>query len=83
MAQKEYSKLTDQELLAEAKKSKSNSTINALIIGFIVGVVIYGVVKNGFGFFMLIPLVLAYKFSNKPKSNVALEKELAARDLKK
>ena len=41
MTQKELSELTDEELLAEAKKMKSASIINATLIGAMIGIIIY------------------------------------------
>jgi len=64
MKQKELSELSDQELLAEAKKVKSANIMNAFLIGFLVGIVIYSVVKNTWGLLTLIPLYLAYKLIN-------------------
>jgi riboflavin transporter FmnP len=69
MQQKILSELTEQELLQEAKKMKSTSITNAVIIGFLVGIVIYSVAKNGLGFFTLIPLFIAYKFANASNYN--------------
>ncbi len=80
MTPKELSELTDQELLDEAKKVKSNSITNALIIGFLIGIIIYSVVKNSLGFFTLIPLFFIFKVFN--KNNKALEKLLKERKLK-
>lgn len=84
MDQKELSDLTDQELLDEAKKLKSFSLTNAFIIGFLVGIVLYSVIENTFGFLMLIPLYMAYKFTNDPKAKrrETLEKLLKERGLK-
>tara|TARA_R110002072_G_scaffold196769_1_gene354147 strand:+ start:216 stop:464 length:249 start_codon:yes stop_codon:yes gene_type:complete len=82
MRPQDFSDLTDQELLDEAKKVKSNAIMNATLIGFMVGVVIYGVAKNNLGFFFLIPLFLAFKFFHKPQNNEALEKVLKERNLK-
>jgi len=82
MTQKELSELTDQELLDEAKKMKSTSIINAVLIGFLVGILIFSVVKNSLGFFTLIPLYFIYKIVNKSKDNKALEKLLKERKLK-
>jgi len=82
MNQKEPSQLTDEELLKEAKKSKSTAVINATLIGFMMGVVVYSIVKNTWGFFTLIPLFLAYKIFNNSKKNKALEEELTKRKLK-
>lgn len=81
MKQEELSELTDQELLDEAKKMKSASIINALLIGFMVGVIIYSIVKNSIGFFTLIPLFLVYKIFNGSKDNNALKKILKDRNL--
>lgn len=82
MSPQELSELTDQELLNEAKKAKSNSVTNATLIGLMMGVVIYGIAKNNLGFLFLIPLFLAFKFFKKPKSDEALEKVLKERNLK-
>src|SRR6188472_521560 len=82
MKQKELSELTDQELLDEAKKRKSTSIMNAVLIGFMIGVVVYSIVKNSWGFLTLIPLFLAYKLFNSSKNNEALEKLLKERNLK-
>jgi len=83
MNQRSLSELSDEELLQEAKKLKSNAIINAVLIGFLIGIVIYSVAKNTFGFLMLIPLFLAYKLMNKPKHNhQELEVLLKERKLK-
>jgi hypothetical protein len=58
MTQKELSALTDQELLDEAKKKRSTSIINAVLIGVTIGIVIFSIVKNSLGFFTLILLFL-------------------------
>lgn len=56
---KDYSKLTLGELLTEEKKIKKMEITSAVIIGFLIGVMVYGVVKNGFGFlYIFIPLLL-------------------------
>ena len=85
MIQKELSELTDEELLAEAKKVKSSAIISATLIGFMVGIVFYSIVKNGLGFFTLIPLFFAFKVFHNPKNNErnkALEELLKERNLK-
>jgi ABC-type phosphate transport system permease subunit len=68
MDKKEYTQMTDQELLEEAKKLKSFSITNALLIGFLAGVIVYSVVKNSWGMFTLIPLYFIYKMINDPKN---------------
>ncbi len=64
MKQNELSELTDQELLEKAKKKKSTAITHALLIGFLIGIVIYSIVKNSWGFFTLIPLFFIYKLFN-------------------
>lgn len=73
MEQKDFSKLTDQELLEEAKKMKSNAIINATLIGIMIGIVVYSILKNSIGFFTLIPVFFALKMLNKPNEHVALK----------
>jgi len=83
MEKKLLSELTDQELLQEAKKRKSTSITNAFLIGFLVGIVVYSVAKNTWGFLTLIPLFLIYKLVNKPKyDDKELENILKERGLK-
>lgn len=83
MIQKELAQLTDQELLQEAKKVKSDKIITAALIGFLAGVIVYSVVKKSFGFLTLIPIVFIYKLINKPKYNAKeLEEVLKERGLK-
>jgi len=67
MEHKNLSELSDEELLKEAKKLKSAAITNAFLIGFFIGIVCYSVVKNGFGFFLIIPLFIAYKLANNGK----------------
>ncbi|MFK8164842.1 MAG: FUSC family protein [Lewinella sp.] len=73
MTDKAPSKSTDQELLDEAKKTKATAIINAVLIGMVIGIVIYGVAKNNISFFALIPLFLAFRFFNKSKNDETVE----------
>ncbi|MCF8369421.1 MAG: hypothetical protein K9G76_10295 [Bacteroidales bacterium] len=82
MKQKELSELTDQELLQEAKKMKSTSIIDAVLIGFLIGIVIYSIVVNSLGFITLIPLFFVYKLIHKPNNDKALKRILKERNLK-
>lgn len=83
MEPKKLTDLTDQELLQEAKKRKSAGIMNAVLIGFLVGIIFYSVVKNTVGFFTLIPLFLAYKLINNSKYNSKeLDELLRERNLK-
>ncbi|GAB3895172.1 hypothetical protein GCM10028803_11310 [Larkinella knui] len=51
---KDYSKMTLDELVSEEKKLKSQKTILAVFIGFIVGIAIYSATNKGF----LLPVIL-------------------------
>jgi hypothetical protein len=83
MTERKLSELSDEELLQEAKKMKSNSIMNAVLIGFLAGIIIYSVVKNTLGLVTLIPLFLAYKLVNKSNyNNQELESILKERNLK-
>jgi hypothetical protein len=84
MEHKEYSKLTDQELIDEAKKMKSFSITNALFIGFLAGAIFYSIVKNSWGMLTLIPIYFIYKMVNDPKNkkNKELQSILKERNIK-
>jgi len=83
MEAKNLSELTDQELLQEAKKMKSTLIINALLIGFLIGVVFYSVMVNSLGFLTLIPLLFAYKLVNNSNRNKKeLDRVLKERNLR-
>lgn len=81
MKHKELEKLSDQELLELAKKEKATNIMDAVLIGFLIGVVFYSIVKKTYGFLTLIPLFFAYKIIKKPK-NIELQKILKERNLK-
>jgi uncharacterized membrane protein YbjE (DUF340 family) len=83
MEQKKLTELTDQELLQEAKKMKSASITNAVLIGFLAGVIFYSFVKNTWGLLTLIPLFFIYKLVNNSKHDTKeLENILKERNLK-
>lgn len=82
MTQKELSELTDKELLEEAKKMKSTSITNALLIGFMVGIIIYSIMVNTIGFLTLIPLYFVFKIFNNSKKYEDLKNLLKERNLK-
>ncbi len=67
MKQKEPAESSGQELL-DATKEKKPTFINAFLIGIMIGVIIYGVANNNIGFFGLIPILIAFRVFNKPKS---------------
>ena len=81
MEQKELSELSDQELLEEARKMKSASILHAALIGVMIGIIIYSVLKNTWGFLTLIPLYFIYRMTKKSERNEALKKLLKERNL--
>lgn len=76
MKPENLAELSEQELLQRIKKIKTNKVIDAFIIGVTIGIAIYGASKNGFGFFILFPLILAYIIIRNSKNNKILEKEI-------
>lgn len=82
MKQKDLSELTDQELLDEAKRVKPNPWVDAFLIGFLIGIIVYGVAVNSMGFIAIIPLFLIYALIKKSEKHKALEKLLKERNLR-
>lgn len=83
MDTKKLSELTDQELLQAAKKMKSAAQLNAVLIGFLLGILVYSVVKSTLGLATLIPLFFAYKLINNSKyDHKEIENLLKERGLK-
>ena len=81
MTKEELATLTDQELLDRAKKMKSSAIINAVLIGVMMGVIIFSIWKSTIGLFTLIPLIFAYKLFNYSKNDKALKELLKERNL--
>lgn len=84
MPNKNLSEFTDQELLDESKKLKSFSFVNALLIGFLAGIIFYSIAKNSWGMVTIIPLYFIYKLVNDPKNKRSkdLEELIKERNLK-
>jgi hypothetical protein len=66
---------------AASKKMKSNNIMNAVLIGFLIGIIAYSIWVNSVGLFTLIPLYFAFKMLNKPNEGKALEQTLKDRGL--
>lgn len=81
MDPKEIAQLTDKELQEEAKKIIPSPVLDAFLIGFLVGIIIFSVVVNTWGLFSLIPLFLIYTVLKKSKKFEALKEELKKRNL--
>ena len=71
----DYAELALEDLLTEEKKIKRKEILSALITGFLIGVIIYGVVKKGIGFLHIaIPLALIYgNYKNSEKNKNRLK----------
>lgn len=82
MDQKDLKSLNDLELLQEAKKMKSTNVMNAFIVGFLAGIIIYSVVYSSWGLVTLVPLFLIYKLVNKPNQYKELKELLKEKGLK-
>jgi F0F1-type ATP synthase assembly protein I len=80
MESKEYTQMTDQELLEEAKKLKSFSITNALLIGVLIGIIFYSIIKNSWGMITLIPLYFIYKMINDPKNKKVKELQVLLKE---
>lgn len=67
---KDYTKLTLEELLNEQKKIKRQQLYASGIIGFFIGVIAYGLFRNGFGWvYISISLFMIYLTNKNSKSH--------------
>ena len=89
MEKKTFTELTDEELLVEKKKLKKSQMTHAVLIGFLAGILIFGIVswslspEKHWGFLvpMLIPIAFIYKLVKNPNTNKDLEEVLKERHL--
>jgi cobalamin biosynthesis protein CobD/CbiB len=89
MTDKQFADLTDEELKIEKKKLQQAKMLHAGFIGFLAGILIFGIVawslspekKLGFLIPISIPIVLIYKLVKQPNTNKALEDVLKERKL--
>ena len=85
MENADYKKYSEEELNNEQKKIKKNETISTFIIGFMVGIIVYGIAKSGFGFLFVVISVLiivgVYRNSQKNKEKLKeIKGELESRN---
>ena len=66
-------KMTEEQSPKQAEKTKSSALLNAGLIGFMIGIIIWSIWKNTIGLFTLIPLYFIYKLVNNPKKDVSAE----------
>lgn len=89
MENKDIYKMTDEELLVERKNLKNSKIFHALYIGFLAGILIFGLISWGLssekhiGFLVpiLIPIIFIYKLLKKPDMSKDLEELLKERGL--
>jgi type IV secretory pathway VirB3-like protein len=81
MEQKELAKLSDAELLELAGKMKKSAIWHALVIGFMVGVIIYSVVENTWGLLTLIPLYFIHKLMGNSDQYATVKRLVKERNL--
>ncbi|MFN0177150.1 MAG: hypothetical protein ACKVU0_21085 [Saprospiraceae bacterium] len=84
---KDYAELTLEELLTEEKNLKKRETISRVLIGVAIGILVYGIVKKGFGFLhIFLPsglIYIFYKDSEKNKEKISqVRTEINARNTK-
>ena len=87
--QKNYSNLTDEELMIEKKKLKNAKVTHALIIGFLGGIILFGIIgwfmssEKRLGFFipMIFPAYFIYRMVKNSEKNQDLEDTLRERGL--
>ena len=68
--------MSSHELLIEIKKIKTRKIVDAVIIGFSFGVMIFSAVKNGFNFFTFFPLLVVYLIVKNSKNDKILQNEI-------
>lgn len=76
---KPLSEFTDEELIQEEKKQKKDSIYHALGIGFMVGVAVYSVVKNGFSFVTIAIIGFVVFIVSKKPNDKAVKEEIELR----
>ena len=81
MNQQELSKLSDKDLLEEAGNIKPSAMVDALLIGFLVGIIIFSLAVSSWGFLTIIPLFFIYLLLKKSKRYEAIKKEKEERGL--
>ncbi len=84
MDNKDYNNLSLEELIAEEKKIKKKEITSAVIIGCLIGIIVYGVANGGFGFiYIFIPLALIYVvYKNSQKNKKDLQQVQEAKNAK-
>ncbi|MCB0644133.1 MAG: FUSC family protein [Phaeodactylibacter sp.] len=61
--------MNQQETPSAAKSEKSKSILNAVLIGFLIGIVLYSIYNNSLGLLTLIPLFFIFRLLNRPQKD--------------
>ena len=76
MKPENLTEFSDDHLVQGYKKIKTNEIIDAFIIGITIGIFVYCVVENGFGFFTFFPLIIGYLLIKNSANSKLIEKEI-------
>ena len=80
---KDYTKLSLEELLIEQKKIKKQQLSSAVLIGVLIGVMLYGIFSRGFGWvYISISIFMIYIIYNGSKK-LKMHKEQIADEINK
>ena len=71
--------LSDEALAIEFKKRKSDRTFAAFFVGMFIGIAVWSSVKNGIGFFIFLPFLVAYFFRKVAANYKEIDDEIVAR----
>jgi len=77
----DYSKMTLEELVSEEKKMKSQKTITAVFIGFVVGIAIWSATHKGGFFLTVILLIFSLLIGSRYSKNLkSVQAEISRKD---
>lgn len=84
MSNSAFENMSDEDLLAAHKKVNRSKIVAAFFIGFAIGIIVFSIAVNTWGFATLILLYLVHKMVNDPgKITIKeLEEELKKRNLR-
>ena len=78
---KDYTRLSLEELLIEQKKIKKQQLYSAVMIGVFIGVLVYGFIKNGFGWVYVSISVFMIYVINKNSKNIKQSLEQIGKEI--
>lgn len=74
--------LTDEQLQKETRSIKPTKLYDSLIVGLLIGISIYSIIKKGFGLLTFLPLLYLPIATKNRKRREELEKVMEERNLK-